>query len=238
MDVLNLLRARFAERSRTASETVSVAARKVANDQSVDHAALEAAMVATGTTVDAFAELVELHRRRAEWRGDYEKLKDATAKAKKANGALEREQAAFYDYRDKHAARVSAIDAELRQANATVERGRMALHNLTTLENVPAPASDALRDAQAELAAALANVSSATAAVREATQRIAGEEAWIKDKADHGDNHMSSKADHEVALKRWQRRLVEANGALIAAQNDEKAAEAKVAAAEREAIAA
>jgi chromosome segregation ATPase len=236
MDVLSLLRSRFAERNRTASEVVSVAARKVAAGQSVDHAALEAAMVATNTSVDAFATLVELHTTRAGWRADYEKLKDATAKRDQANAAIEREVAAFDDYRQKHQAKMAKLQADHREAAKAVDRGELARGNLATVANVPDPAAQTLRDAHDALATASDAVSSANRAIREANEGIKREESWIEHKDKAGDNDMSSKADHERSLRHWKRRLAEMEPLLAEATAVERLAAERLAAAELDAI--
>lgn len=238
MDVLSLLRNRFAERTRNAAEVVSAAARKVAAGQSVDHAALEAAMVATNTSVDAFATLVELHTTRAGWRADYEKLKDATAKRDKANATIEREDAAFIEYQQKHQAKMAKLQAEYREAAKVVERGELARRELATVANVPDPAAQSLRDAHEALATASGAVSSANRAIREANEGIKREEEWIEHKDKTGDNHMSSKADHERSLRHWKRQLAEATPLLAEAIAGERIAAERLAAAELEAISA
>lgn len=236
MDVLSLLRSRFAERTRNAAETVSTAARKVANGQNVDHTALEAAMVATATTVDAFAELVDLHKRRAAWRADYDRLKDAATKRDKVNATIEREAAAFEELRQKHAEKMSRLQADYKEVSRLVERGEAARHELLAVDNVPAPAAQTLREAHDNLATASEAVSAATRAIREANDGIKSEEEWIARKDEAGDNHMSSKGDHELALKRWKRRLAEAEPVLAEAIAVERLAAERLQAAEVEAI--
>lgn len=193
-------------------------------------------MVATNTSVDAFASLVELHTKRAAWRGDYDKLKDATAKRDKATTTIEREVAAFDDYRQKHQAKMARLQADYNEAAKVVERGELARRELATVANLPEPAAQTLRDAHDALATASDAVSSSNRAIREANEGIKREEEWIEHKDKVGDNHMSSKADHERSLRHWKRQLAEATPLLAEAQAAERLAAERLAAVELEAI--
>lgn len=230
MTVLDLLRGRVADRQTSHDETLAAAARRVAADESVNHDAVDAALAATGRTVDDFAGMVELARRRQRWRATVERGTAAQLRLDKATATAERERAQFEKTRDAWLVRARELEAELSAARRLVEAADQAAEELRRPENVPEPARKLVVDATNTHATARERVATLERERKTATEGLRHHEYW----RDHHRKLNTSgpsgdAADHERFAVRAQRRVKELDGELVIARADLEDAERRLA---------
>lgn len=225
MQVLEMLRARVRERVLNSDELLATAANRVAADEAVDHGAVEAALEATGKSVDDFERMVELFRRRRQWHATLDRRAAATTRLGKARAAAEREREQFETIRRQWMTRGAELDAELAAAQTIVDAGNTAEHQLIDPANVPAPLGPQLVEAHGLVDATAATVQAIARELREVRGREKSETEWAEHK---GALNMSTPAgdseDHRRRAARATRRAAELATELATAQAEEKAA--------------
>lgn len=225
MRVLEMLRSRSRERHNTAAETLLAAANRLAADESVDHAAVERALVDAGQDVDAFEALCDLAKRRREWRATFDRRATADMKLAKATMAAEREREAFEATAAAWRMRGAELDEEIRIHTAVVSAADTARERLVLPENVPAPLGAKLAAAIAERDAAAERVGTATRELRAARELHKQQTEWASHKKEFNlSTPGGDAADHERRANRAARRAAELLEELKAAQSAEEEA--------------
>jgi hypothetical protein len=209
MQIFETLQARFVQRKRNAHDTLVSAARRLAADETVDAAGVEAALAETGTTVDEFREMVDLQRRRNGWAADLAKRPAAQARHDKALAALEVERAAFAKLQAAHNDKVGRLSGELREAEAVVRAGDEATGKLRDPEHLAGTLADDLRAAQKARDEAAAELSGIVKDQRY-WQNVERQHAeFAEHKAVYGGNEHGDAADHVRFGKRATAKLRE-----------------------------
>jgi hypothetical protein len=229
MSILETLRARFAERARTADETLTDAARRVAAGESVDMAAVESALTALQKSVGDFEAMIELARRRQGWYSAMNGLAAATARKSKAMAAAAAERAAFERVAEAWQARGRELDAEIEAADKVIQAASTARENLTNHRNVPGQLGEKLADAQTALEKATAATNRLRRAALEAANESKSERGFAEHKRTYNISTPAGDADdHERKAKRLERRAAELQAETAAAAAAEKDAEAEL----------
>lgn len=237
MQVLEMLRSRFNERKTNATETLANAAKKLAAGETVDHAAIENAIVETGTTVDDFEHMVELARRRHGWRSTYEKGTAANTRLEKANATAERERGQFEQIKTAWLERAAELDAEIRAAQKVVDAAAAARTDLTRPQNVPGPVGQQLVDAHRALSEASGRVSDVARQLKEQRELEKSQREWADHKRTlNQSNEHGSADDHEARANRAARRIKELESELKEATAVEAAAAGRLQKAEAAAL--
>jgi hypothetical protein len=238
---LDVLRGRMAQRQSNAFDSLADAARAVADDRAADSGAVETALVETRQTVADFEQLVEMARHRSQWRKSLEQLASASGKVQKLESKLAAEEQHRAEVLRASDERLSALRQELGAATITKQRGELAKARLTDPKTVPGSIGEAYRQAVEEHRLAEVEVEQCRRRLKEARERIKSEEGWVeqlkgsepgqlallKPAPQWSEGSSSGRLEeHQLALKRWQRRGTEAEDAL-------KQAEATLAKAEK-----
>lgn len=238
---LDVLRGRMAQRQSNAFDTLADAARAVAEDRAADSGAVEAALVETRQTVADFEQLVETARQRSQWRKHFEHLAAASGKVQKLEAKVATEEQHREEVLRASNEKLYALRQELEAASTMKSRGEEAKARLTDPKAVPGSIGEAYRQAVEEHRLAEVEAERCRRQLREARERIKSEEGWVKQLkgSEPGQSALLKPApqwsagsssgsleEHELALKRWQRRGTEAEEAL-------KQAEAALAKAEK-----
>ena len=220
MKVLDLLRGRKVERHTNNADAIAAAARKTAANESVDHLALEHAMVEEGLSVEDFATLVGQAERRQSWRAAMDKLPAATARAAKANATIEKERAAFEAVRDAWFQRANELDAELSAAETIVRAGNDAREQLSTPANVPGVVGERLAEAAADQQEAVERVAGVERARREWHENLSRNNGFAErhNDSERGKDYSRLATQAERRLAELAAELVDANAALVDAQ--------------------
>lgn len=235
MTLLDTLRSRSRQRELNAIDVLAEAARAAAAGKSYDVAAIEKALADTGETPAEFEAAVDLARKRLAWLADFEKFSAASAAVAKLEKAAAAEQAKFEAARRAFMQRADAIDADLAVARSTSDKGRTARGQLLDPRDVPGTIGERYREAVAESEAAAGAVQTAQQDLREAMQRIKGEQEWIAQLT--GEAEKTLKPDrimvkapaaaagesfkveeHRRKLAHWERRKREAESTLTEAE--------------------
>jgi DNA repair exonuclease SbcCD ATPase subunit len=224
--ILEVLRTRMVARRETNAETLMAAARRIAAGETVDPSAVESALVAERSTVEDFAAMCELARRRQAWHATRDKGPAAIIQRDKLTTELEAERQRFEAARLAWVAASDKLNAKLTAAINTVSASNDAVENLTNPKHLPGPLGDKLAAALDAHTAALDAAESARRTLRDARDRVKSEDEWCTHKATYNNERYSTLADHQAALARWQRRLPELETAV-------KEADAAVATAEK-----
>ena len=179
--VLDAIRDRETKARTTALDTIAEAAKAAAAGKEVD--AVAAALATLDQTSTDFERAVAKARNRAEWLNSMSKLPAAKSKLSKTQATLDAEADRFIAVRDAWAERATALEADLRAADAVIREGDSARDRLLDPANVLgglgvryAAAVKAARDAQIAAGAA-------EAALREAEAQIARHADWIRETA-------------------------------------------------------
>jgi len=135
--IFDAIRGQIAKRRLAADDQVLAAARAASTDQAVDPEALEAAMFASGTTLDQFEQLVELCRKRAGWLADFDGMKAAGSRQAKAEAALKNETIRFEEARRLALDKIAKLERETAEARTTYDRAKAGRDNLLEYKNVP-----------------------------------------------------------------------------------------------------
>lgn len=245
IQILDALTGRARQRQATNDEVLVNAARRAANNESVDVDAVDAALVATGRTPEAFAELVELAGKRRRWHADMDRGPAAKAAAAKATATLQSEEARFVAVRDAWHQRAGQLQQEANAATALADRARDARNALVHPDSVPVPAlADRLRAAHEAMGTATNRVAAATRAQSEQQARIKQATGQLELMAkEHGRElgpvparDMPRAEEHTLTITRAKRRLAEADAELAEAHKALAAATAELAAAEDAAL--
>lgn len=230
---LDVLRGRMAQRQSSAYDTLAASARAVAEDKAADSGAVEAALVETRQTVADFEQLVETARQRSQWRKHFDQLSSASGKVAK----LEARVAAEEQHRDEvlraTGEKLHALRQELETASTMKSQGEEAKARLLEPKGVPGSVGEAYRQAVEEQHLADVQAAQCRRQLREAQERVKSEEGWIlqlkgseplKPAMTYGGQRTAEGSssvrlqEHELALKRWQRRVAEAEEELKRAE--------------------
>jgi hypothetical protein len=222
MKVLDLLRGRQAERHTNNADAIAAAARKTAAGETVDHLALEHAMVEEGLSVEDFAALVGQAERRQSWRAAMDKLPAATARVAKTNATIERERVAFEAVRDAWFQRANELDAELAAAEPLVRAGNEAREKLSNPANVPGVVGERLAEALADQAEAVERVAGVGRQQREWGENLSRNNGFAErhNDSERGKDYARLGAQAERRLAELAAELADANTALAAAQKN------------------
>lgn len=238
---LDVLRGRMAQRQSNAFDTLASAARAVAEGSNADSGAVESALVETRQTVAEFEALVETARKRVEWRKHFEQLASASTKAHKLEAKVASEEQHRAEVMRVSNEKLEAYRDELRVVLTAKQKGEEAKARLIEPKAVPGSLGEIYRQAVEEHLRAEVEAERFRRERREASDRIKSEEGWLEqlkgsvsDKptllsgsTQWGSGETSGRVlEHELALKRWQRRAKKAEEAL-------KQADATLAAAAR-----
>jgi hypothetical protein len=237
MSVLEILRTRMTQRRATADETLLAAANRLAANETVDHAAVEAALVETGRTVDEFAAMVELAGKRREWRLTADKGNPARARLDKARSTAERERAQFEATQAAWFQRAGEIDAEAHAAETVVARADNARAELVAPRNVFEPLRTRLQEAHAGVEEALRVVSEIQRELAKHREVAKREEGFRDYKTGlNKTDFQGSPEDHARRAATATRRVAEHEAQLTVANTELAAAQRELAAAEAAAL--
>jgi hypothetical protein len=167
------------QREGNALDTFAAGARAAARRESYDVAALERALVELGKTTADFEAAVEVATARAAWLADVDKLAAVTAKVNKLEAAATAEQTKFEAARRAFVEKATAIDADLKIARATQDKGRDARDRLLDPRGVPGTLGEKYRAAVADAEAASVVLAEVERNLREIRARIKSEREWI-----------------------------------------------------------
>jgi hypothetical protein len=197
----------------------------MAADESVDHAAIENALIETGRTVDDFAAMCELARRRLEWRATFNKGNAAKIRLDKANATAARERAEFEKIQTAWFARAAEIDVEIAAAERLTAAASAARAELVNPRNLAGLPGKQLADAHEALAEAAGRVGKIARELREARQLEKSQREWADHKRELNQSTATGDAeDHERRAERAARRIKELETELQAVTADEAAA--------------
>lgn len=235
--IFETIRARIAERVSLSDDTLVSAANKVAADENVDHLAVEHALREQGETLESFERLVELARKRREWRNRVDRGNTAQKSLDKLTATFDREAEEFAVVHRRWIERSADLQEQRRVAENAVVAGSLARGELVRPQNVPGMLGKQLVAAHEELAAASTDVSRLGRELRETRDREKSERGW----ADHKRTlNMSTPAgdaeDHTRRADRAAARAAELVVELKAATDREAEASAVVARLEARAI--
>lgn len=229
MQILELLRTRRAERRLTADQTLAAAANRLAADETVDHTAVETALLEAGRSVEDFETMCETARRRRQWRAAFDRGTAAKTRLEKARTTAERERNQFEQIRTQWLERAAQLDAEIAAADAVVRAADDARRELVDPRNVPGAAGDELAAAHAELAAASDAVSALGRQLREQRELEKSQREWADQKRTLNQTTLhGGPEDHERRAERAARRIKELESELREATAAEGAAAARV----------
>jgi hypothetical protein len=237
MNLLEALSARMNARRTNANDVLVAAARRLAAGESADDAAVERALVETGTSLDAFRELVELCQRRREWYVSMDRGPAAAARVAKANATLEREAAAFQATHDAWMERRRQLSADLDDAERIVAAARAARDELLRPDNVPGDLANRLREAHDGVVAAACEVERLNNDRRHWVEQEKTQRGWAEEKRRLNKSTPQGDAeDHARAADRAARRVADIDAQLPAARDAAEAAEKHLAATEAAAL--
>lgn len=213
--IFEALAERMATRTRTHNETLLAAARRLANGESADDAAVDAALAATGKTVDEFRELVELCQRRREWYAAMDRGPAATTMLDKLQAAAARERAAFEQVEQAWRSRAAELDAQIRAAETTTTAAGAARDKLVHPDNVPGDLADRIRQAHDDVAATATAMERNRRERREAAEREKSQREWADHKRGLNQHTAGGSADdHERNATRAAKRVAELDAEL------------------------
>lgn len=247
-EVFSRLATRRQDRTTSAREQIETACKRIAAGETFDPGSLDDALLVAGLSLEQFRERVEFQLRRRESIERLERLASSRTRREKGEAQLEAERKKFEEIAAAHRSRCVAIGAEIREAEAAITAAEEARYWLLELEHVPLQFRDSYSEALDRQHAAQLSLQSAKRAVREAREQIASEKGWIaqilgesareitadpriitKSQREALSGAAKAKAeDHELALKRWERRLAEAEAAAKTATTESEAADAAV----------
>jgi hypothetical protein len=231
----------MAQRQSNAFDTLANAARAVADDKSADGGAVETALVEARQTVADFEALVDAARQRKQWRSQFEQLASASGKVQKLEAKLTVEEQHRLEVIRASDEKLQAIRQELKAATSARDKGQEAKSHLLDPRTVPGSIGEQYRQALEEQHAALVEAERCRRQLQECREGIKYEEGWVKQLKGSEDGQptllktapqwgsqspRSKLEEHEILVKRWQRRAAEAEEAL-------KPAEAALAKADR-----
>jgi len=234
--LLDALRGRFHQRTMSTEETLDDAIAAAAAGKTADTAAVEAAMLTCGITLDEFERRVELRRNRDAWRKEAARLDAAAAEQAKIEAAIALEEQRLTEARRVAIERCDAFRAKLTTASRDVDRATRARNDLLDPANVSGPLGDRYRAAIDAEQAARATVGGINRRLREAREKVALENRWLESlhhsqtkeiapdriittsRARPTTQHDRDVAEHELSLKRATRRVAEAEGELAEAE--------------------
>lgn len=222
MKILELLRGRLAERHTNNADTIAAAARKTAAGETVDHLALENALVEERLGVEDFVALVTQAERRQSWRAAVDKLPAATARAAKATGTIAKERAAFEAVHAAWVVRGTELEAELEAAETLVRAGEEARAKLSNPANVPGAVGERLAEAMGDQQEAVERVAGVERQRREWGENLSRRLGFVRqhDGTPEAQEHARLAAQAERRLAELAAELADANTALAAAQKN------------------
>jgi chromosome segregation ATPase len=213
LTVLEALRERMATRRRTHNETLLAAARRAAAGESVDDAAVDAALWSTGKDVDEFRRLVELCQRRRDWYAAMDRGPAAKATLDKLKATMDRERAAFEQAAAAWRVRATELESQISAATTTVAMATDARNQLVAPDNVPGELAARISEAQ-ELANATADaVEQNRRERRERAEAAKTQREWAQEKRDAGHGPVGVD-EHERAATRAEKRVAELDAEL------------------------
>lgn len=237
MSVLELLRGRMAARKNTADETLAAAAKRLAAGESIDHGAVETALVETRQTVDDFEAMVSVATRRREFRAAMDKGPAATTKLEKIQSTAANERAQFEKIQTAWLQRAAELDEQIRTAESIVGRARDAREELVKPANVPEPLRTRLVEAHAALGEAHTTRERLEREMREVRDRLKQRSELANHYRElNATGQFGTAEDYETLAKRCQRRLAELEPEFAEATTAVAAAEKELAAAETVAV--
>jgi uncharacterized protein (DUF1778 family) len=237
MSVLELLRGRMAARKTTADETLAAAAKRLAAGESIDHGAVETALVETRQTVDEFETMVATANRRRELRAALDKGPAANTKLEKLQTTAAHERAQFEKIQTAWFERAAELDGQIRAAETIVGRARDAREELVKPASVPEPVRTRLVEAHAALEEAHTKRSALEHEVKEVRDRLKQRNEFADHYRELNTAGLHGTAeDYETLAKRCERRLAELQPELDEALAAVADAEKELAAAESVAV--
>lgn len=237
MEVLELLRTRMRARKTTAEENLFSAANRLASGETIDHAAVESALVETGRTVEQFEELCDIARRRRALKADMDRGAAAQAKRDKSQATADRERAQFEKIHTAWMERAAELDAEIANHAGIVARAEAARGQLLDARNLPEPIRSNLTNVHALLAEAHDRLEQLQRAAKEQRENKERNEGFAEQHRKFNTTGTAGNADdYERLAKRAVRRLAELAPEIEAAQAAVSAAKSNVDAVEAAAL--
>jgi hypothetical protein len=229
MSIFEALAERMATRKRSTDETLLAAARRAAAGESVDDAAVDAAMASSGKSVDDFRELVELCQRRRGWYASMDRGPAANATLGKLQAAATRERAAFEQVRDAWLSRAAELDEQIKNAERITTAAHDARGQLVDPANVPGDLAARIREAHDAVVDAASTVERIKRERRDAAEREKSQREWTEHKRGLNISTPAGNADdHERAAARAAKRLAELDAELPDAERAHAAAEGEL----------
>lgn len=225
MQLLELLRSRANRRNETAAETLWAAAKRAAAGERADDGVVDAAMSEAGVTLDDFAALVDVARKRATLFAALDRGMPARTKHDKLAATAAAEREAFEHARRQWLERAATLNAELDALDRMARAGDDARVALCDPKNLP-PAMAARIQAALDVQQAAAGVVAALRRDLAEQREIEKRRTWMAEqKRTAGKHHPLDVDDDERMAKRAAKRAVELEAQLREAESAEREAE-------------
>jgi chromosome segregation ATPase len=225
VNVLALLGQRQQQRTGHALDILAAAARDAAAGKAIDVGAAEAALHELHETPEFFKQLAEIAEKRQAAGRDLERLGVATSKARKVAEAIDAETRRYEETRKAYLSRVTALEAEKADHDATIAAANKAREILLKPENVLGSDRPRYEEALAERDVAAAAAETLRRELKRQRDRIKEADRWIADvhlryereikpatifgQPKHSEQELAEIAPHELDKRRAEREIAE-----------------------------
>lgn len=174
------LASRFRQRKSSSLETIEVAAQTLAADGTIDTAAVEAALVTAGLTLDDLRKRVEFHVERKQKLAHLDKLGAAQKRVEEIDGRIESENKKHAEIVEAYRGRWVALREQAAEAAEQVSVARSSRDWLLDPARAPLALKDDYVTALDVEQKSVERVADVERLIRKLTESLRSEEGWIE----------------------------------------------------------